>query len=286
MEKLTQKIVKLSPENGIKNLNIPGVFTFKNNQSERAEPRLYQPSLVFITSGSKTITLEKHSYKYWEWKFLLVSLSTPFICEAHTEGKEIFAGISIPIDKKELFNLIKELKDFHKTNSKKNLIEPGILSLDITDKIYNAISRLLDCASSEEESKILWPSIVREILFYAVKSPEASNFCDLVLNNKSFWNLWDIVEKINKEYKSDLNIGNLASIMEMSIPTFYRQFKAFTWFSPNQYIKILRLNKAKDLLNKYSVKQVANEVGYNSQFQFSREYKRYFWYAPVKERKL
>ena len=73
----------------------------------------------------------------------------------------------------------------------------------------------------------------------------------------------------------------------MSVPTFYRQFKAFTWFAPNQYIKNLRLNKAKDLLNihNYSVKQATSEVWYNSQFQFSREYKRYFGYAPVKEGK-
>jgi AraC-like DNA-binding protein len=50
--------------------------------------------------------------------------------------------------------------------------------------------------------------------------------------------------------------------MDMSIPTFYRQFKAITGFSPNQYIKNLRLSKAKDLLNinNYSVKQTANEV--------------------------
>jgi AraC-like DNA-binding protein len=50
--------------------------------------------------------------------------------------------------------------------------------------------------------------------------------------------------------------------MDMSIPTFYRQFKAITGFSPNQYIKNLRLSKAKNLLinENYSVKQTANEV--------------------------
>jgi AraC-like DNA-binding protein len=36
-------------------------------------------------------------------------------------------------------------------------------------------------------------------------------------------------------------------------------------------------------INNYSVKLAANEVWYNSQSQFSREYKRYYGYAPVKE---
>ncbi|MBQ5945100.1 helix-turn-helix transcriptional regulator [bacterium] len=57
-----------------------------------------------------------------------------------------------------------------------------------------------------------------------------------------------MIEDINLNYKNDISIENLAEEMDMSIPTFYRQFKSLTGFSPNQYIKNLRLSKAKELL--------------------------------------
>ena len=144
---------------------------------------------------------------------------------------------------------------------------------------------MLECAKDPDEAKILWPWIIKEIMFYAIQESDAQSFCDLVLTNKNLWNFWDMIEDINLNYKNDISINKLADDMDMSIPTFYRQFKLFTGFPPNQYIKNLRLSMAKNLLllSNYSVKEAANEVWYNSQSQFSREYKRFHWYAPTME---
>lgn len=288
MDHLTQKIIHIQDNDWIKNLTIPWVITFKNTLSEKPEPILYQPSIIFITSWKKNIYLNNKVYSYWEWKFLLVSIPTPFICKWVTWWDNIFAWLTITINKDDLFSLIKELKWSKNQTNKKHHLEPWILSLDITDKISNCLERLLEIWNDEIAWKLLWPAIIKEIMYYAIQESDAQSFCDLILTNKNIWLFWDIIEKINNNYKSEILIENLAHDMDMSIPTFYRQFKAFTGFAPNQYIKNLRLNKAKDLLNihKYSVKQAASEVWYNSQFQFSREFKRYFGYAPVKEGKL
>lgn len=288
MDKLTQKIIEIQNEDWINFLDIPWVFTFKNIHPQISEPVLYQPSMIFISSWSKTIKLDKHTYKYWEWKFLLVSLQTSFICESESAWRDLFAGIHIDINKNDLYDLVKQLKNPENTGKKKHNLEPWVLSLDINEKIYNALLRLLECSKDPEEAKILWPAIIKEIMFYAIQESDAQSFCDLVLTNKNFWPFEDMLDSINKNYKSDISIDRLAEEMNMSIPTFYRQFKAFTWFSPNQYIKNLRLSMAKRLLmsSNYNVKQAAGEVWYNSQSQFSREYKRYFWYAPALEQWL
>lgn len=285
MDKLTKKIDELCPENWRKTLHIPGVYLFKNTQTERATPTMYQASMVFITSWSKKIQQEDRVYSYGKWKFLLVSIPTPFVCEASADENGMFAWICISINKNDLFELIKQFKWAEKPTHKKHNLESGVLSLDINDKIYQALEHLLDCWSDPFEAQILWPSIIKAIMFYAIKESDAQSFCDLVLTNKNLWNFWDMIEDINLNYKNDISIENLAEEMDMSIPTFYRQFKSLTGFSPNQYIKNLRLSKAKELLMwaNYSVKQAAREVWYNSQFQFSREYKRYYWYAPIME---
>ena len=201
MDKLTKKIVEIQPWDGIKFLDIPWVFTFKNTQPQKCEPILYQPSMIFITSWSKTLTLDNHTYKYWEWKFLLVSIPTSVVCEADTEWKDIFAWIHIDINKNDLYDLIKQMKNSHKPTKKKHNLEPWILSLDISEKIYNAVYRLLECSQDSDEAKVLWPSIIKEIMFYAIQESDAKSFCDLVLNNKNFWPFETMIEDINKNYK-------------------------------------------------------------------------------------
>ena len=90
------------------------------------------------------------------------------------------------------------------------------------------------------------------------------------------------LEHIHNEYREPLTIDDLAKENGMSVSSFHRAFKQVTGESPLQYIKKIRLDKAKGLLvyEKMRVNNVAFEVGYESPSQFSREFKRYFKVPP------
>ena len=67
----------------------------------------------------------------------------------------------------------------------------------------------------------------------------------------------------------------------MSRAVFHRRFKEATSFSPLQFIKALRLNHtAMQIVGGVSVSQAADEVGYTSASQFSREFRRQFGKSP------
>jgi AraC-like DNA-binding protein len=53
--------------------------------------------------------------------------------------------------------------------------------------------------------------------------------------------------------------------------------------SPIQYLKKIRLTKARDLMLQEGLKAylAADRVGYESSSQFSREFKRYFGQSPA-----
>jgi AraC-like DNA-binding protein len=61
------------------------------------------------------------------------------------------------------------------------------------------------------------------------------------------------------------------------------QFKEITSDSPMQYLKKVRLTKAKNLIVQENMKAyiAADKVGYESSSQFSREFKRYFGQSPA-----
>ena len=68
----------------------------------------------------------------------------------------------------------------------------------------------------------------------------------------------------------------------MGVSSFHRAFKQVTGETPLQYLKKVRLLKAKGLLilEGKRVDETAFEVGYASPSQFSREFKRYFHLPP------
>jgi AraC-like DNA-binding protein len=69
----------------------------------------------------------------------------------------------------------------------------------------------------------------------------------------------------------------------MSASAFHRAFKEITSDSPMQYLKKLRLTKARDLMLQENLKAyiAADKVGYESSSQFSREFKRFFGQSPA-----
>lgn len=77
-------------------------------------------------------------------------------------------------------------------------------------------------------------------------------------------------------------MDNLAKEVNLSVSSFYRLFKDVTSDTPVQYLKKIRLNKAKEMIITQNAKAyvVALEVGYQSVSQFSREFKRYFGVTP------
>jgi AraC-like DNA-binding protein len=86
---------------------------------------------------------------------------------------------------------------------------------------------------------------------------------------------------MSKRYAERLSVGELAEMAHMSIPTFHQHFKAMTATSPLQYMKSLRLTHARQMLQAGArVKAVAHDVGYESESQFSREYRRFFGFPP------
>lgn len=92
-----------------------------------------------------------------------------------------------------------------------------------------------------------------------------------------------VADFINKNIDNKLNVDQLADIMNMSRPTFYRKIKAISNLSPLDLIKITRLKKAAKLLNEgvYSIQQIAAMTGFGSQAHFGKSFIKQFGISPL-----
>jgi ligand-binding sensor domain-containing protein/signal transduction histidine kinase/DNA-binding response OmpR family regulator len=81
----------------------------------------------------------------------------------------------------------------------------------------------------------------------------------------------------------DIDVENLAKLMNMSRATFYRKVKALSNLTPHGLVNISRLRKAAQLLadGQYKVYEVANMVGYTLQSNFARDFHKQFGMTPT-----
>jgi transcriptional regulator GlxA family with amidase domain len=153
----------------------------------------------------------------------------------------------------------------------------------MNEDMADAISRLLKCLQLETESQILGPGLVREILYRALCGTQAPVLYSLAMHSGTFSQVAHALKVMQSDYAAKLDVEQLASTAHMSSSAFHRAFKEITSDSPMQYLKKLRLTKARDFIVQKSMKAyiAADKVGYESSSQFSREFKRYFGQTPA-----
>ncbi len=82
----------------------------------------------------------------------------------------------------------------------------------------------------------------------------------------------------------NLTVGDIADAVFMSERQFYRRIKKVTGKTPHQYLKDIRMEKAKKLLETgtfSTVKEVAYTIGYSRSDYFSSLYESQFGIKPA-----
>lgn len=94
------------------------------------------------------------------------------------------------------------------------------------------------------------------------------------------------IDLMNSHYADALTLDDLASAAMMSRYHFVRVFKNQTGQTPFDYLRGVRLARARDLLlnSSQSVSAIAHMTGFATPAHFSAAFRQYFGYPPSKER--
>jgi AraC-like DNA-binding protein/CheY-like chemotaxis protein len=95
------------------------------------------------------------------------------------------------------------------------------------------------------------------------------------------------VHYIDENISNSLNLSDISRQANLSKYHFARSFKKMTGFSPLEFAGILKMHRAKKLLQdiNFPVSLVAEEVGYDDLRNFDRRFKQYTGFTPSMYRK-
>ena len=237
--------------------------------------------------GYKRIYLGDDSVRYGAGDYLVVGVPMPLECEAFTEHGLPLLGVSINVNSKTLHNLVNQLssepfqKDCSYSNDKACL-DLGLKSTCVDDALADTFKRLLKTLHNDAEAKILGPSLVEEIVFRVLTGANGHVLFDLAKHDGHYARIAKVLNRLHQDYAGQITVESLAEQANMSLSGFHRAFRQVTTETPLQYLKKVRLNKAKELITSEGKRanDAAMMVGYTSPSQFSREFKRHFNATP------
>lgn len=86
--------------------------------------------------------------------------------------------------------------------------------------------------------------------------------------------------------EQDLSVDKVAGLLHLGRTIFYKKVRGTTGYTPNEYIRVIRLKKAAELLkeSEKNVSEVAYAVGFDNPYYFSKCFKEQFGMPPSQYR--
>lgn len=272
----------LAKKDGFNDTNIAKLKIVKYSQKEKIE-NVYLPSICLVLQGQKDTILGEEIYRYQSGEYVLASAQLPVTGNIVTASKDKpYIGLFIEFDPVTVIEILKDLPSLRPSVKSQRALY--VSKSDET--LLNAFVRLVDCLDNLDQSTVLAPLIIKEIIFRLVISNQGDVLRQFGMVGTQAAKVRAAISDIVTNYAGKIDINHLASKVGMSPSSFHQHFKDVTAMSPLQYQKNVRLLEARRLLvsGPDDAATVAFKVGYESPSQFSREYARFYGAPPKADR--
>ena len=152
------------------------------------------------------------------------------------------------------------------------------LGHDLIDALY----RFVRATESETDRHVLAPLVLRETAYRVLRSGQWAALAKGAHLENAGDRIAAAISFMRDELAEPITVEDMANHVSMRLSTFAHLFKATTGSAPYQYLKRLRLDRARALLveENQAVGDACRAVGYGSVSHFITEFKRAYGDTP------
>jgi Transcriptional regulator containing an amidase domain and an AraC-type DNA-binding HTH domain len=261
------------------------VYAIKASQpNNEVTHALMRSSLCIVAQGAKAVMLGDDTFHYAAAQIAVYSVDLPIAAQiTHATVSKPYLNLMIELDSRKLTELAAKVFPHGLPPAPRDQRALYVANADA--RFIDAAIRLLECMAQPSDAELLGPLVIDEILIRLLRSPMGSRVAQIGLAESSVQRVAKAVSWLRANFDQPVNVEELANLVNMSVSSFHRQFKAVTSMSPLQYQKALRLQEARRLMltAMLDAGEASRRVGYVSASQFSREYGRFFGAAPTRD---
>lgn len=242
-------------------------------------------SYCLVAQGVKKVRIGSEEHFYDPMRYLVLDYRSGFEVELIEAAPErpflscvLHIGPAVVNDVVSAMRLPTTVRMAERHGFEGNRTHVGLLDVHILGATY----RFLNAINDEVDRAVLAPMYLREIVYRLLQTQAWKRLIECSRLNESRNPISAAIQYMKDEIKQPLSISEIADSVCMSESAFAHLFKQTIGTSPYQFLKQLRLKRARDLLLRdgHSVNQAASEVGYASVSHFTGEFKRYFGETP------
>ena len=270
-------------ENGGIETQVPGLRLIRTFGCVPPRHMTYRPSLCLIAQAAKRVMVGDSTLVYGHMQSLVITVEVPVLSEIiEATPERPFIGATLALDPDIILDVVTRMEAVARPKGPAGL---GLVVADVDERIAAAMLRLIELVEQPAAVEILYPGVMREIVYWLLTGRAAANVARMVLPEGSPQKIAGAIHHLREHFDAPLSVADLAGLAGMSPSAFHQHFKALTSMSPLQYQKHLRLLEARRrmLTEGERAGDAAFSVGYESVSQFSREYARMFGAPPRRE---
>lgn len=279
--RLVELVGHLIPAPGPAETPWPGLRGFRSNRPTTPNPSVYTPSLCIVAQGSKEARLGDRVFRYDPLNYLVVGAPLPvYACVLRGSAASPFLSIVLEIPTADVRDLLLELKEPPRAELWTGA--PPLCVSRMDGRFLGAVNRFLACVLDPLERRVLGKAALREVIYLALRGQQGDLLRLAAQRERYTPGLLRVLSHISRHLEERLEVPALARIAGMSSSSLYEAFRQATTMSPIQYVKRLRLDRARQLMREEGCQaaEAAFRVGYESPSQFSRDFRRHFGLPP------
>lgn len=268
----------------------------------------FNPTVFYVSKLKMTKSGVEHEHEHAELAFILsgkgkylvggekhdVEAGDLVICNPGVKHTHVFTNPEEPT-----IEFIAGFTNFQFRNMSPNSIETkdGICIINTSAELKQDLTMHCYAMIAEKESSnpgkyFMFKSHLMQMLLLIMREILSDEICEQTSCNFESYNksyaVNRIISYLNENYNKKISLEQIAHNMYLSPVYISKIFKEETGESPINYLIKIRLEKARDILLKStesSIKSIANEVGYEDAYHFSKLFKKYYGISPLYYRK-
>lgn len=244
--------------------------------------------IYYLVSGDRYYFIEKQTYYVKKGSLVLIDRNQ--IHKTVMANTSYHDRILMMISEEALAAIFKlydsiDIRSFFANSS-------GVI--DLNEAGQNYVENILAAITTELREKhtsfefAVKAKLADLIVFaYRCKTGENAAMQAEIIHSEKYRKINEIAEYITRDYQYNISLADIAQKFFISKSYLSKIYKEVTGFTVNEYINVVRIKKAQQLLEntEYSITQIAELIGYDSITYFEKVFKKYIELSPLQYRK-
>lgn len=284
---LIAALATLAPRVGGNDGGWPGLTIYRF--TEPMEPQweeIQSLSLGIVAQGRKAVTVEGKRYVYDQFNYLVLSSNLHFQAEILEASARLpFLSFVLQIDpalvrKVSTDMLERRVASFPPVRFDAEPDKCVVSALD--QDLMGTVLRFLQALSAGPDRRVLAPLYMQEMVYRVLQREQFSRMLHIAAQQAAGNPVAAALTYIRAHLGEPMTVTDMAEQVSLSPSAFSHLFREVTGRSPYQFVKEIRLDRARELLvdGRLAVTEVSRAVGYSSVSHFIKEFRGRFGVTP------